>query len=101
MRSSTRAGFTLVELLVSLAVLAIGLAIVTGSILRTAGPRADAGAREQQLREARARAVRSGVAVLVAADAADSAATVEPVPVLFLPDGRNVGLAVTRDAEAP
>lgn len=81
----TRCGFTLIEVLVSLAIMSILLGVVVGALFRSA-VEAPGGGWVANLVEARSAAVRTGSAVVVWPDSA----SVDP-PVLFLPDGRSVG----------
>jgi prepilin-type N-terminal cleavage/methylation domain-containing protein len=88
MASTSRAGVTLVELIVAMAVLATGLAVATGALLSAVPRNASEDAWEVRLRRGQARALRTGERVVVWPDSAHR----EP-PVLFLPDGRAVGVA--------
>ncbi|HEU4647899.1 MAG TPA: prepilin-type N-terminal cleavage/methylation domain-containing protein [Gemmatimonadales bacterium] len=84
-----RQGSTLVELLVALAIL--GLAS-TLTVFTVAGLRAPVESpRIQALREARARAIRTGRTVRVPATGASGEFPSTGRAVLFLPDGRALG----------
>jgi prepilin-type N-terminal cleavage/methylation domain-containing protein len=81
------AGFTLVELIVTLAILAIATSVATGALTSVASGSDDPSGWVARLSAARARAIETGVPTLVSHDSAH----VVP-PVLYLPDGRAVGL---------
>jgi prepilin-type N-terminal cleavage/methylation domain-containing protein len=85
-RDADEAGFTLVELIVALAVLATSLGIVSGALTSLAMEPEDPSAWPTRLKVARAHAINAGDAEVVWPDSAH----VDP-PALFLPDGRAVG----------
>ena len=90
-RVGSQRGFTLMELVVAMAVLAIGYAVVAATILTTQ-PRDQGDERRDMLRRARTQAIEGGVVVVAGPDSA-----LLEEPVLFLPDGRHVGLESERD----
>jgi prepilin-type N-terminal cleavage/methylation domain-containing protein len=77
-------GFTLLELIVSMAVISIGFGVAATAITRTADSSDDAWISE--LRARKSEATRTGRPMVAWHD---SAQTIPPV--LFLPDGRRVG----------
>jgi prepilin-type N-terminal cleavage/methylation domain-containing protein len=81
-RPRGRAGFTLVELLVVMAILAACFAVVAAELL-TASAADPRDPWETRLDSACARAIEAGVATVAWPDSAHVVA-----PVLFLPDGR-------------
>ncbi len=91
-RRCERGGFTLVELMVSLTILGIGLAVATGAITSVLVPRPALPIWESKLANGRSRSIESGEKVVVWPDSADAYS-----PVLFLPDGRAVGLETARE----
>ncbi len=85
-----RAGVTLVELLVVLAILGLFFAITGLSLATLRAPRELAHARA--LNEARVRAIHSGRPMRVALDSLTAASSTAASPTaLFLPDGRAIG----------
>jgi len=93
MTSTSRAGVTLVELIVAMAVVATGLAVATGALLSAVPRSASEDAWEARLRRAQMTAVRAGERMVVWPDSAQR----EP-PVLFMPDGRAMGAANAWDS---
>lgn len=85
MGAAGRSGFTLVEVLVLLAVLGISLLVVSLTLPAVFG-RDDPERWSERLLEGQRRAVETGRPVVVQPDSAHRRA-----PVLFLPDGRAVG----------
>jgi prepilin-type N-terminal cleavage/methylation domain-containing protein len=86
MRFAPRAGFTLVEVMVSMLVSAVGLGVVTTALLTWApgAPKDDPAL--QEWRASRAQALLRARAAVIWPDSGRAAG-----PVLFLPDGRVVG----------
>lgn len=93
MSTRGRAGFTLVETLVSLAVLAVSLGVVTGTLVRAGQDTAVRDDWSARLEAGRSDAIETGRPVTVWPDSAH-----ENPPVRFLPDGRVVGRLPTADS---
>ncbi len=83
MTSRRPSGFSLVELIVAIAIMGIAATLATVAFRALARPAPESW--ERTRREARLRAVEEGRQVVVASDSTPAA------PVLFLPDGRVVG----------
>ena len=83
-KAGTR-GFTMLEVMVSLVLVSIATAVAALAMREDSIPED----RSTALREARLQAVETGVPVVVRID------TVVPSPILFLPDGRAIGLEVS------
>jgi len=89
----SQGGFTLMELVVATAIIAIGYAVVAATIL-TMEPQDEVHARRDMLRRLRTQAIEGGVVVVARPDS-----SLLEQPVVFLPDGRSVGLDRETDRE--
>ena len=94
-----RAGFTILELMVVLAILGLTLAVSGLALASLRAPRESAWIRE--VRRARAEAIRTGAAVRASLPAPPSTTLHRPRPLLFLPDGQAVGPGVDPLTGAP
>ena len=94
-----RAGFTVVELTVVIAILGLTLAVSGLALASLKAPRESAWIRE--LRRARAEAIRTGAAVRAALPRPPFSTLHRPAPPLFLPDGRVLGPGVDPLTGAP
>src|SRR5437879_7932635 len=85
-------GFTIVELMVVIAILGLTLAVSGLALTSLQAPRESAWTRE--MRRGRAEAIRTGVAIRAALPSAPFTALQHPRRPLFLPDGRALGPGV-------